>query len=215
VGGPPFVAGRERSAIAIADAPFLASPLLPTMEIDEHHVIVPLTTPDALIDEGLALGHCLGRYALSCAFGRSYAVSIRTGGGYRLSSAVLWLSNELKIEILDHRAARNYTPDPRQTAALNAFIADVYATVGVQVRWEQARHERAVAYGEDGPETRSNYQFHFTPAREWIFKAYYSPMLPRISEAMTRDARLNSTGIGKLAERMAQDFAATVARVAA
>jgi hypothetical protein len=43
-------------------------------------------------------------------------------GGYRLSSALLGLGQDLKISEIDHRGAQNHCSDPRAGAALRAFV---------------------------------------------------------------------------------------------
>lgn len=177
--------------------------LLPTIPVDDHHVVVPLTTPEALLADGLEMGHCLGRYALKCAFDRGYAISIRTGGGYRLSSAVLNLGRDMKISVVDHRSAQNYTPDPRATAALKIFISQL-DDPAIKSRWVHENSQRNLVHGGNCAETQLLYQFYFAPAREWVFKAYHAPTLTKECATLSRAEWLKLSGLCAHAEAIAR-----------
>ncbi len=151
------------------------------------------------------MGHCLGRYGLSCAFERMTAVSVRTGGGYRLSSAVLRIAEKNRIEIVDHRGYQNTTPDPRTARALKDYIAAIEEDISLFEHFESARGSRLAVHGHV-PEVPTPSHFYFAPAREWIFRAYYAPLLPPSEAALGRDEWLELKGLRQPAEEWAVEL---------
>lgn len=142
--------------------------------------------------------HCLGRYALRCAFRRSFAVSIRTGGGFKLSSALLDYDLPSQVSIADHSAYRNAMTDPRAEIALERFIEAIASDASAIGDFECARLERVADYGGDSNETRALYQFTLAPAREWKFRAFYAPLLPKSEGALGRDDWLKLKGLDRV-----------------
>ncbi len=97
--------------------------------------IVILRTPCELADEGRSqddasgmagLDHCVGGYAEDCASGRCRIASLRRIGDdgveRRSSTAELALDEDGRATVLQHRAAKNADPDPRDAAILEGYL---------------------------------------------------------------------------------------------
>lgn len=201
-GYPLSVPGGANARQHLADFPFWDPLIVPT-QIDQHHMVVPLASAEEMIEEGLALSHCLGRYALRAAFDWYFPISVRTVGGYRLSSAVLRLDNKNDIQVWDHRGYRNHAPDPRATALLANLVQALNKDQAFKARWKGGCAARCRAFGRDVPEAWYTYQFYFKPARDWVFSAYYSPLLPATETQLSRDQWLTIKEIIDLAKSYA------------
>jgi hypothetical protein len=190
------------------------SPVIKSVEIDGL-VVVPLTTTAAMTDEGLALRHCLGRYAWRCAFVRNVAFSIRTQGGYRLASAVLAYDRNLKFSILDQAGFANDGFDRRARNAISNLMRLLNESSQETHDFECARKARVREYGADRPETDALYPFTFAPLREWKFRSKYALVLPPSEARLCRDAWLEAKGLKKLASEWARRCAGSPSAQAA
>ncbi len=201
-GYPLSTPGGDNARQYLANLPCWGS-LIVARKIDANHQVMPLTSAEEMIEEGLALSHCLGRYALRAAFDWYLPISIRTVGGYRLSSALLRLNNNNDIQVFDHRGYRNHAPDPRATALLAVVVRELNDDQALKSRWKSGCAARCQASGMDVPEAWYTYQFYFKPARDWVFSAYWSPLLPAAETHLTRDRWLSDKKIVDLAKSFA------------
>lgn len=82
-----------------------------------------LTTPAELREDGAAMRHCVGGYALACHTGESHVASIRRGGE-RLSTASLQPMDG-QVVVLAHNGVRNAAPPPEAVGALGDLVRAV------------------------------------------------------------------------------------------
>jgi hypothetical protein len=87
-----------------------------------------LTSVPELIEEGLALRHCIARYAIGCAYYDRHVLGITTSAGYRLSTALVQLSPEGEVRLTEHRGYGNSAPDSRTAEALALALAEIRRT---------------------------------------------------------------------------------------
>jgi hypothetical protein len=197
--------GGERARAMLVRFPAW-QPLFPPRESPEGLRLVSLATPSELIDEGLSLGHCIGRYVHRCCYGPFHAVSIRTQCGFRLTTAMLEERPDGTLDIHDHRGAANITPDRRAVRALEWLLDEIRAR-RVHVNFALLRHARQkrleAAGGEDAA-TRHSYQIHSPTVREWVFRAYYAPYLRAEDRDLSRDKWLERTGLAARADQMTE-----------
>jgi hypothetical protein len=178
--------------------------------------IVSMIDAKSLVDEGLAMRHCIGRMAIRCAYQGAHAVSVRAPGGYRLSTALLAIRGLGKVEVLEHRGFGNCGPDPRAEHALSALIARLNAEIGPLAldRLEAGRKLRMKAAGGEDEATRRLYPVYSEDLREWWFRAYVAPHLPQPFRTGGLSLWLDSYGLGRLAARLPPSLESTLARAA-
>lgn len=92
-----------------------------------RNLVVPLTTPLMLSDEGGRMGHCVGSYASVCLYFGSHIFSIRDkSSGRSLSTVEVKLSDEGfisgKVHVKQHRGPANIDPSPECQQTLKAFL---------------------------------------------------------------------------------------------
>lgn len=162
-------------------------PLIDVAQFVGDCQVVPLTCADDMIEEGLALCHCLGRYALRAAFDCCLPISIRTANGERMSSALLRLDNNDAVQIFDHRGYRNQAPSARATNLVKDLVQALTENRALKERWKDGCRARRREFGRDVPETWNSYQFYFKPARDWVFSAFYAPLLAAAASGLSRD----------------------------
>ncbi len=118
-------------------------PLLPQpVVLGEGITALALDTAQALAIEGRCLQHCVGSYWQSCFRGESHIVSLRDASGQSLSTLELRIPNSdhRQCEIVQHRAARNRTPDPALRALESRLCAQVtqLADFKALAKWQQS-----------------------------------------------------------------------------
>jgi hypothetical protein len=86
------------------------------------YTITELIGSDELIDEGRAMGHCVGSYAESCASGRVSIWSLQEGDtfGQRTRLLTLEVSNQSR-QIIQARRRHNELPGPKEMAILGRW----------------------------------------------------------------------------------------------
>lgn len=119
-------------------------------------IVVPLTTPWHLKDEGSKMQHCVGGYTSSCLFYGSHIFSIRSkGSGKSLSTVEIELSDNIAdpdpFFIMQHKGPHNNTPPEECTDALDAFMRYLQVSVSAEqlreIRWQQyKRRENSEEY---------------------------------------------------------------------
>lgn len=92
-----------------------------------RHLVVPLTTPLMLQEEGSRMGHCVGSYASVCLYFGSHIFSIRDKAGNRsLSTVEIKLADEgffaSKLHVVQHRGPGNVDPTPECQQTLKSFL---------------------------------------------------------------------------------------------
>lgn len=123
--------------------------LLPDVQIDGLQV-VSLATPGALIEEGRALEHCVGTYALRCLLEPVHVVSLRDAKNRPLSTAELRLEQGdtgFYVRIVQHRGRRNRRPAARLRRVLARYVEVVNARADMAelVRSLEARRQQRAA----------------------------------------------------------------------
>ena len=169
----------------------------------EGLVATHLCGVEAVVNDGLAMRHCLGRYAWHCSLGRYLAFSIHTKDGYRLGSVLVKYDEALKVEECSRSGHANCEMDPRASQAVERLIEELNSRRSELVAFEAARRQRAIGCDADNPESEARYPFYFAPLREWKFRAYYAPMLPRSEARLSRDEWLEAKGLAGFAREWA------------
>jgi hypothetical protein len=202
---PLSLPGGERARAVLIWFPSWP-PLIPVVETPNGLRLVSLISSADLLAEGLALGHCIGRYAMRCCYSPFHVLSVRTACGFRLTTAMLEIRPDGTLRTAEHRGAANIPPDRRAVQALDWLISEIGAR-RIPVDFgalETARGARVEAAGGDDAATRRSYRFYSPMIREWVFRAYYAPYLPLACRDMSRDEWLAHTGLAKLARAMTE-----------
>ncbi len=150
--------------------------------------IVPVTDGRALLEEGSAMGHCVGSYGVSCAVGASHVVSVRDPWGRSLSTAEFAVPRAGPPRLRQHAAAGNGRPPARAEAALDAY-REAMATGLLRVS-EASRalaESRRDASAWPDLEAACGYDWR-DPSRLARVSEAYAPLLP---------ARLRGAGPGE------------------
>jgi len=109
-------------------------------------VVVPLTTPWHLKDEGSKMQHCVGGYASSCLFYGAHIFSIRNrANGQSLSTFEIRLTDSVAdpdpFYLMQHQGPHNTDPPENCTAVLDAFLWHLAVSVSSErlrdIRWQQ------------------------------------------------------------------------------
>ena len=103
--------------------------------------VVPLLDADALVEEGIAMRHCIGGYADGCISGRYAVASVRAPHGGRSSTVQIG-----KRGVIEHKAACNADPCPEDVAAVAELLAAMPARRAVRrspLRLAQVAYVRA------------------------------------------------------------------------
>jgi hypothetical protein len=194
-GGQPLSTPGGRPALDALRAIPSWQPLLPALVVTGDVVVTSITTVRALIEEGLRLRHCIGRYAMGCAYGGRHVLGLRTKLGFALSTAMFQLSPEGGLRLIEHRGFANCQPDPRAAQALGHAIHQMKRSIDPE--WlralEMARLRRIGAAGGEDAATRRLYPFYAPSLREYMFRAYVAPYLPREFREISRDEWLERT----------------------
>ena len=115
-GGQPLsTPGGQRAVEVLRKIPAWGA-LLPRPISAGELVVRSITDVAGLIEEGLALRHCIARYAMSCAYYGRHVLGGTTATGYRLSTAMLQLGPDGGAQLIEHRGYANSTPDPRSVS---------------------------------------------------------------------------------------------------
>lgn len=85
-------------------------------------VAIELLTEADLVEEGVALDHCVADYGPRCFAGLSRLVSFRTSDGERLSTLELAMGARGKLVVRQHYAWDNTPPPPEARAAERALM---------------------------------------------------------------------------------------------
>jgi hypothetical protein len=86
-------------------------------------VIAELSDARSLVDEGVAMKHCVGRYALNCMSGDAMILSIKDIGGLHLSTAEVAIdATLLRTSVRQHRGMDNGPASPECSQALDEII---------------------------------------------------------------------------------------------
>jgi hypothetical protein len=122
-------------------------------------MVVPLTTPWHLKDEGSKMQHCVGGYTSSCLFYGSHIFSIRDrASGQSLSTFEIRLSDDVAdpdpFYLMQHQGPHNNDPSEKCTAVLEAFLRHLTVSVSSErlreIRWQQYnRRENSDEYHRD------------------------------------------------------------------
>ena len=135
--------------------------------------LVPLRSGTELAAEGAALDHCAASYGLDCLTGSSHVVSLRLDGR-PLSTAEFALPSDGMPRLRQHSGPGNARPDPRDGAAVRAYLRGI-ATGEIPVLAEP------MADGaRDWPdlETACGYDWR-SPVEVSAATAAYDALLPR------------------------------------
>lgn len=82
-----------------------------------------LSNSQALIEEGIAMHHCIASYASLCASGDAFIFSLRNiDDGKRLSTLHIGLSESRELTICEHRGFANRDPDQECLEAANELV---------------------------------------------------------------------------------------------
>lgn len=140
--------------------------------------VVPVTDGRSLLEEGSALGHCVGSYGLSCAVGASHVVSVRDPWGRSLSTAEFTIPRAGAPRLRQHAAAGNGRPPARAEAALSAYreaMAAGFLRVSDDSRALAGAHRDASAW----PDLEAACGFDWRdPSRLARVTAAHAPLLP-------------------------------------
>ncbi len=122
--------------------------LFPPFEAPGGLRVECLTSPGDLREEGAALRHCIGGYALACYCGESHVAGVRRGGE-RISTVSLQPMDG-RVAVLSHHGARNAEPAPEAVAAVGALVRAVMAgTVSLDPAAARERGEEGYDDGRD------------------------------------------------------------------
>jgi hypothetical protein len=123
-------ATREAAAQARAMPEFHWPGLLggDTIDLGNDRIAVELTSMQALLQEGLALDHCVGGYYPLCFDGASRIVSLRTAAGVSCSTIEFQAlrrtpSAKPQLAIVQHYRDRNLTPSRADLAAARTLLS--------------------------------------------------------------------------------------------
>lgn len=104
-------------------------PLWPVLTAPNGVTLVPLTTSDALADEGNAMRHCVAGYAWQCAMNGHHILSLRGASGGRLSTAeILRPDRPGAFVVRQHFGPGNSEPPSVATAALDWLAGEIAAS---------------------------------------------------------------------------------------
>jgi hypothetical protein len=203
-GGQPLsTPGGKRAMDLLRQIPPWGALLPQPFSAGDLRVRAIVNVPD-LIEEGLALRHCIARYAMSCSYYGTHVLGVATAAGYRLSTALLRLSPEGKASVIDHRGFGNCAPDPRAAKALEQALAHIEtdrAAERLRVL-EVERNRRLQAAGGEDAATLGLYPLHAPFLREYTFRAYCAPYLNKEDRELSRDAWLQKTGLQRVAREL-------------
>jgi hypothetical protein len=145
---------------------------------DNVHQFVPLTSAADLVEEGNALGHCVGGYYSQCRSGGTQILSLRSHGRHAATLELL-LGGEpgqgLTISVGQFRTFGNARPNEPSHVALRAFMDDLRSGAHPIARTEIGAYRKRMAKSGD-------YSWRGTPLPlDHARKAWplYRPMLPR------------------------------------
>lgn len=179
--------------------PLLRAPL----NVGEMQV-VSLGDVRSLVGEGLAMRHCIGRYAIQCAYGRRHALSVRTADGFRLSTALIEIIGAQPIQVIQHRGYGNARADARADAALATAVEHLQSALSPRDRnrLEASRRTRVEAAGGEDEVTRRLYPVYSPVLREWWFRAFVAPYLPQPYQSNSLKVWFEAHGLRDLATRL-------------
>lgn len=109
-------------------------------------MVVPLTTPWHLKDEGSKMQHCVGGYTSSCLFYGSHIFSIRDrASGQSLSTFEIRLSDDVAdpdpFYLMQHQGPHNDDPSEKCTTVLEVLLRHLTVSVSSErlreIRWQQ------------------------------------------------------------------------------
>jgi hypothetical protein len=166
--------------------------------------VISLQEPKTLVEDGLAMRHCIGRYTLHCLYGHRHALSVRTRNGFRLSTALVEVGGPRTIRVIEHRGYGNAQADVRADDALTAALQHLQPTLSETEfgRLEAARRARVEAAGGEDHVTRRLYPVYSEHLREWWFRAYVAPHLPQPYRSSELNLWLTDHGLRELATRI-------------
>ncbi|WP_022684098.1 PcfJ domain-containing protein [Sphingobium bisphenolivorans] len=142
------------------------------------HSFIPLTSAQALVDEGNALNHCVGGYYSQCRRGDTQILSLRSGSNHVATLELLITDlpgNSLNINVGQFKARGNVRPNPEAFAVLRDFLADLRDGLHPVAIKELAAHRDAVADADDYYYRRSRLTLDHA-RRAWPL---YRVLLPR------------------------------------
>lgn len=91
--------------------------------------IVPLLTPEELVEEGRVMNNCIETYQTACAQGRCQLFSIRDQNHQRQSCVETTLHQALagrfELRVVQHRAYGNTRPEHKESRAIEALVKHV------------------------------------------------------------------------------------------
>jgi hypothetical protein len=178
--------------------------------------VMSLKDSQSLVEEGLAMRHCIGRYAIQCIYGHRHALSVRTGDGFRLSTALIEIGSAQGIQVVEHRGYGNGPVDARAANALFAAIQHLHSVLTLREhgRLEGARRARVEAAGGENDVTRRLYPVYSEHLREWWFRAYLAPYLPQPYRSSDLKLWLTDHKLRDLATRLVSTLGSRAARAA-
>ncbi len=116
------------------------------------HSFIPLTSAQALVEEGNALNHCVGGYYSQCRRGDTQILSLRSGSNHVATLELLITDlpgNSLNINVGQFKARGNARPDPQAFAVLRDFLADLRDGLHPVATKELAAHRDAIADADE------------------------------------------------------------------
>ncbi len=130
------------------------APLIPQVLHLGNRMVVPLTTPDELRREGIALHHCIEGYASACAHGESYIVSIRDPvTRHALSTAEFRITRDrpgpIQLRLSQHCGHANGVPTGDCSEAVRLLLASALLPA-MQTHWAQLLAARQAPDGRAG-----------------------------------------------------------------
>ena len=191
-------------------------PLLKQPFKDGELQVESLSESQGLVTEGLALRHCIGRFALRCAYQGAHVLSVRTTSGFRLSTALLGHRGGGRFEVVEHRGYGNTCADPRAQATLAKTVQKLQTDLRPTdlLRLETARRRRMEAAGGEDEITSRLYPVYSSELREWWFRAYVAPHLPQPFRSSMLSLWLKAYGLREVAARLLPGLGDRPARAA-